>query len=355
MTLWRYAERSAQEIIGLRRQNGPTIKDIAAHAGTNRTAVSVVLNGGRSNGGISEATRQRILAAANELHYAPNAVAQSLSQRRSNTLSFYSDQAIDVEVPWAAMIFSGLQKGCAEFKKDLLLHGNMFSESSGHMSLQYRELVNGKIDGIVLLTLPNEQLLDRIRESYLDAVAIIEPVPGVPGVVVDEESGSRMLAEHLASRGHSRVIYHAPPVWQPSQKLRWEGFRAAADAAGVAVTTCYGARHEGPLTDEEKSLLSRPAHERPTAIACFADFAAFEIMEDCERLGMSIPGDVAIVGFDGIRIRFQARPYRTLTTVRVPWKDMAHKAVQLLCLRLAGNEIPMATMLPVELIVGDTT
>jgi LacI family transcriptional regulator len=339
----------------VRTQNSPTIKDIAAHAGTNRTAVSVVLNGGRSNGTVSEATRRRILEAARELNYAPNAVAQSLTQRRSNTLSFYTDHAFDVEIPFAALVFSGMQMACAEFDKDLHLHGKMVREQNGLTSLQYRQLVNGKVDGLVLFTHPNEPLMDRIRESYLEAVAMIEPVPGVPNVLVDEAGGSRMLAEHLASRGHRRIIYHAPPHWVPSQKLRWESFCDAADAKGITVLTCRTDSYEDPLTDEELSYLSLRKEERPTAIACYADFAAFDLLNDCENLGISVPGDVALVGYDGIRMRYQARSYRDLTTIRVPWRDAAYHATRLLCDRLAGNDVPMKTVLPVELVEGDTT
>jgi DNA-binding LacI/PurR family transcriptional regulator len=340
----------------MRKHGGPTINDIALHAGTNRTSVSVVLNGGRSSAGVSAATRQRIVLAAKELGYTPNAVARSLSQRRTNTISFFTGSySFNTDVPFVAMIFLGLQRGCAEFHKDLLLHGMFLQGNPGSTTVTYGELANGKIDGVVLLTNPEDHLGKQVKESFLSAVAIVDGIPGIPSVVADDADGSRLIARHLHERGHRRVIYRASPDWLPSSKLRWTTICEEAAALGMTVETYYPRLHEEPLSDEERRLLTLPGGRRFTAIVCFADLAAYSVLDDCERQGLRVPEDVAIVGYDGIRMLFQGGPRRDLTTVRAPWERVSYMAVKLLNMQFEGQEAPPLTVLPVELYVGDTT
>src|SRR5262249_47656133 len=122
-----------------RRQ--PTMKDIAERVGVSKMAVSAVLSGTSSTARVSEATRERILAAARELRYRPNAIARSLRSKRTNIIGFYSGyRYIDPRNPFFAEIVGGLQEGCAEHRKDLLLH-TVFQRAS--VDDIYGELVDG--------------------------------------------------------------------------------------------------------------------------------------------------------------------------------------------------------------------
>ncbi len=335
----------------LPNKNAPTLKDVAQRAGVSKVAASLVLNGSRTNAGVSEATRGRILAAAAELRYHPNTVARSLSRRRTDIIGLYLGYGyIDARNAFFAEIISGLQKGCNEHRKDLLVHGTFRGQSVEDI---YAEMIGGKIDGLVLIAPPGDPLADRLVASRLPVVAMADPLPLLPSVAADDAQGSRLLAEHLASKGHHHVLYRMSPRRHTSVERRLAAFTATAAARGMTVTQSRAADHSGRLGAEESARLTLPAGERPTAVACSNDFLAFHLLDSCRSLGLRVPDDLAVAGFDGVMSPLG--PALRLTTIRAPWVAVARTAVSLLVSQIDGREIPAETVLPVELVVGDTT
>ena len=327
----------------------PTLVDVARHAGVNKVTASVALSGGKGNTRVSEATRQRILLAAEELAYRPNAVARSLRSRRTHTIGFYMSGFIDMRDLFLSEIVSGIQEGCQRSRHDFLMHGTFEGRSTDEV---YTHLLNGKVDGLVLHVDSGDPLLPRLAESRLRVVAVANPVPGLPSVTVDDAAGSRMLAEHLASRGHRRVLYAACPFSLISAVRRCAAFQSAAQECGMTLTVLPDPIDGAEQAFLKRELLSLPSALRPTALVCWNDQAAYRILPHVRASGLHVPEDLAVAGFDGMTTDIP--PAYTLTSVRAPWHGVALAAVDLLC-QVPGLKTQGETILPIQFVQGETT
>ena len=328
-----------------------TLQDVADFAGVNRVTASVAL--GRSPQGgtrVSEATRRRVLDAAHQLSYTPNALARALHGQRTHIIGYYSGyETFNVLHPFSAAVLNGLQRSCRHHKQDLILFGSF---ERGTDDDTYAALLNGKIDGLVMLPTPLSPMMDKLFVSPLPIVGIANTHPSLPCVVVDDAAGSVMIADYLAQQGHRRILYRTHVERRTSSVRRVEAFCAAArDHDMTVVVTHIGDEHL--LTNEEIALLTGPRDRRPTAAVCWMDLCAYSLLTQCEGLGLSVPGDLAIVGFDGVDTA--VKPARALTTVRAPWTEVAVQAADQLFALLRGDKVPPETVFPVELQIGDTT
>jgi DNA-binding LacI/PurR family transcriptional regulator len=326
-----------------------TLSDIAEHVGVSKVAASVVLNNSRSQVRVSAATRQRILDAAKELKYQPNALARSLMRQRTNIMGFHSEQGkmFNPLYPFFGSILKGLLQGCEFHEKNILIHGAFSNRSEDEVFL---ELLNGQIDGLVLYAREVTPLVERLIDSRLPVVTVADEVPGLPCVMVDDEQGGRLLASYLAGRGYKTVLYRVIETDLPSSiKLRLNGFVSEAEKLGMQVEV-YQELGEYPGERDREIILSR--ENRPDVIATFSDYSADNLALFCRQNGVKIPEELAITGFDGI---FSAlHPATSLTTILAPWDEVARTAVAHLVAQCNGEEVPMHTRLPIQLVVGDT-
>jgi len=316
------------------------------------TTVSKVLNE-RPGDRTAPETRLRIVQAAQELGYRPNAVAQSLRSRHTDTIGFYTGLiSIDMTDPFHGAVLNGLQRGCEQHHKDLLIHRKFFGHSPEDI---YRDLSNRKVDGIVLPAGCDDEIVQRLIASSFPAVGIATPDAALSTVYVDSPTGFHLLAAHLAERGHRRVLYRTQRQEQATEiedtQRRLLAFQAAGAEWGIEVIVT-GAGVDGAVTPEEEAILLGPALQRPTAAACWNDLFAHRTMAFCRQHGLQVPGDLAVSGFDGFLLPYDL-PYR-LTTVFAPWEECARTAVDLVVTMTGGNAVPKETVLPVELIHGDT-
>ena len=323
----------------------PTLVDVARQAGVNKVTASVVLSGGQGNTRVSEQTRQRILLAAEALHYQPNALARSLRSRRTHTVGFYMSEFVDLRDLFMTEIISGLHQGCQENKHDFLMHGTFRGRSTDEV---YAHLLNGKVDGLVLHVDSNDPLLPRLADSRLRVVAVANPVPSLPSVTVDDAAGSRLLAQHLAGKGYTRIVYAACPHALSSVVRREKAFLDAASALGLTVAV-RPTDAEGGVPD---GFLSLPGGGRARALVCWNDLVAYRLITHFRLQGLRVPEDLAVAGFDGMTSEIP--PAYRLTTLRAPWHEVARAAVSLLCLS-PGKPPLEETVLPVHLVAGETT
>jgi DNA-binding LacI/PurR family transcriptional regulator len=327
-----------------------TLQEVAQLAGVNRVTAAVAL--GRSpNGGtrVSSETRRRVEQAAQQLGYSPNAIARALRGERTNVIGYYAGyETLDARSPFTAAILQGLQRSCRAFRQDLLIFGSFERDTVDDI---YATLTSSKIDGLVVLPTPHSPVMDRLFDSHLPVIAIANAHPTIPSVVVDDAAGMQRVAEYLDAKGHRRVLFRTQSHLRVSVARRQESFARAASALGMEVTVTCETDHHAP-TAEETAILRRPAGQRPTAAVCWMDMSAYALLDECGRLGLCVPGDLAIVGFDGAPMLL--RPERALTTVRAPWADVAARAVDHLLALLEGGDVPQETVLPVELVIGDT-
>jgi DNA-binding LacI/PurR family transcriptional regulator len=334
----------------LNRRRRVTLQAVADQAGVNRVTAAVAL-GQSPQGGtrVSAATRQRILDAANQLGYAPNALARALRGECTNIIGYYAGyEVLDAHSPFTAAILQGLQSSCRTYRQDLMIFGSFERDTVDSI---YATLTSGKIDGLVLLPTPHSPIMDRLFDSHLPVVAIANAHPAIPSVVVDDMTGSTKIAEYLAAKGHRRILYRSHGGSRDSVVRRREAFLGAAARLGMSVIGTHDERPHN-VSEDEVALLQSPPDQRPTAAVCWMDLNAYALLDRCNQLGIRVPEDLAIVGFDGVPMRI--KPERSLTTVRAPWAEVAAQAVTNLLALLDGEDVPQETILPVEFVVGDT-
>jgi DNA-binding LacI/PurR family transcriptional regulator len=160
-----------------------------------------------------------------------------------------------------------------------------------------------------------------------------------------------LLAEYLAGKGHRHALYRADFGEHTSTIRRQQAFLERADSLGIKVEVMCGEKN-GKLRPHEIDILRAPQDVRPSVIVSWVDSHAYVLLEELQMLGIRVPGDIAVVGFDGIRLT--PRPFCSLTSIRAPWDEVAITAVDLLMTLIEGGKVEQETMLPVELVVGDT-
>ncbi|MDX1933067.1 MAG: LacI family DNA-binding transcriptional regulator [Capsulimonadales bacterium] len=333
-----------------------TIHDVAARVGVSPMTVSNVLSQNTARRKhVSEETRARVLEAVRLLKYRPNANAISLRRKRTNIIGLFGGYGyVNAENAFLATILGGLQAACDRYEKDLLVHGTF---RGGAVSDIFSEVADGRIDGLILYTSRNHPLVEMLAESALSVVAITDAVPFFPSVLVDDRLGGRMQADHLAERGHHRVvaITSKSAAVMRSVSDRLEGFLERATSYGMEVLI-RAVAHSGNaphITEADLDWLSLPAEIRPTAAVCWNDLTAYDLLGCCFHMGVRVPEELAIVGFDGV---MSSRGiYRRLTTVRAPWSEVASTAVKVLIDVMEGSDVPQETVLQGQFIIGDTT
>lgn len=325
-----------------------TIKDVAREAGVSVATVSAALGGNHYKTiHISDATRSRVLAVAERMDYRRNINARNLRRRKTDIIGFYGP--MNARDAFYARLIAGLQTGCEEYQKDLLLHNLYHGQPSDHM---YNELVKGRVDGLVGLLGHEHPLVERLAKSPLPCVTIVNSSPGLPCVLADDAAGIRELLHYLVGKGHRRIAYKRDGEFHTSEQTRLQTYRATMAEYGLPEHVWVAPVSVMEEDVREGLRLDRPPDERPTAVVCWHDLAAFDLVSRCAQMGLGVPEDIAITGYDG-----HPRPggfIPNLTTIHAPWEDVSAKAVSLLVDRENGAEIPPVTILPVQFVAGDT-
>ena len=356
----------------MRKQLGEspiTAKEIGRQLGLSQPTVSRVLSGA-SGHRVSSETRQRVLEAAARMGYRPNALARSLRQGRTNIIGFYTGYGyLDARNPFLAELIGGLQRAADPRRQDILLHGIFRGASTDDI---YGELVDGRIDGLFIHTHSGDPLVARLQNSSLPVVAIADAIAGIPCVVADDACGTKTLLDYLWEKGHRCIGYVRPVQRFSSVERRYEAFCAWGAARGLSDRDMpvYMVEFEetGPAL---QAILN--SKNRPTAVCCWNDMAAFDLIYHCSEEGVRVPDDLAVVGFDGLLADPRLSP-RALVTVGASWGEVTACAVDLLMRQIgfrshnegedAGSErngagshpemIPPVTQFSVSLVPGDT-
>lgn len=335
-------------------KKAPTLKDVAERAGVSRMAVSAVLNNMQSTVRVSEATRERIFAAMEELRYQPDVTARSLRLQRTDTIGFYNGHGfIDMRDPFAPNLFMGLQSAAVSLANHLLLYNGFHLQPD---DVVLRKLLSNKSDGVVVRPSPNDaNLITALGKTDKPVMQLVEWYPGAPGVVNDDYASARLLAEHLADRGHTRILFRRGLIPLTSEVGRYLAFVDVAAERGLTLLTSSPADRVDRLSDEERDLIRRHKEKDGfTAIACWHDGSAVNVVRYLDEIGIRVPDDLAVTGFDGFEYR-EFSSARKLTTVEVDWQRIAAVCVERLLDRIQGREVPERTVLPSQLRVGTTT
>ena len=323
----------------------PTLADVAARAGVSPSTASLAFSG---TGPVSDATREKVLAAAKELHYAgPDPRARSLRRGRSGIVGVVIDERVSEAFrdPVNIAMLDGVAEAIGEIDAAmLLLTGTTGSDTP--VSLE-----TAPLDAVVLFgcspTL--ERSVALLTQRGIPAV-VIEGDAGddVPEIALDNREATRLGAEHLRELGHERVAIVALPL-EPSRargpltaarvdastvetaieraRGAWDVF---PDARGVVTAASYV--DEGVIAGRE--LLGDGGDDRPTAIIAQSDLLAAGVIRAAEELGLTVPGDVSVVGFDGVAV--DGLDY-DLTTLSQPSQAKGRAAGDAVVRMLAGE------------------
>ncbi|BDI30434.1 putative HTH-type transcriptional regulator [Capsulimonas corticalis] len=335
-------------------KKAPTLKDVAQRAGVSRMAVSAVINNMQSTVRVAPATRERIFEAMAELRYQPNVTARSLRRQQTDTIGFYNGHGyIDMRDPFAPSVFQGLQSAASSFSNHLLLYNGFHLKEQDAVR---HKLLSSKADGVVIWPAPgDEALVASLAGTDKPLIQFAEAYPGLPAVVTDDYRGAHALAAHLAERGRTNILFRRGVAPLRSEVDRYQAFADAAGEFGLSLTTTMPADRFDHLTDQEKELIRRGSPAGPfSAVACWHDASAMQVMRHCLREGIQVPDDIALAGIDGFAWR-EFPPERPLTTVVIDWSLLAHQCVELLIERVHGREIPDRTIVPGRLRIGATT
>lgn len=329
-----------------------TSREVAERAGVSRTTVSFVLNDVQGFQ-ISEATRQRVLQAANDLGYVPDATARSLASGRTYILGLIFCQPADhiLVDAYLPQVIYGLGQVSRERGFRVLIEA---IEDVGQPDT-YTELVQAKrIDGI-LLSGPrsdDQQLSDLIANGFPIVLLGWLDIPSAHSVDIDNRAAAAEAVNHLIKLGHERIacIVNAPAQYT-SATQRLQGYYKALAAAGLPYNEAlvrYGDFDPESGYQAMSSLLKMASP--PTAVFVASDVVAFGAMTAIRDAGYNIPDDVAMVGFDDVPMARYIAP--ALTTVHLQAVEQGRRGGEMLIDLINGAELPETQVfLKTELVI----
>lgn len=329
-----------------------TSRDVAARAGVSQSTVSRALAGDPR---VAEATRERVLAAARELGYFPEAAARSLATNTSSTIGVVVD---DLRNPFFLEIIDDLHRGLvAAGLHTVLIDDREALDGRGVPAA----LMNAGLGGLVFVSARTWSTAPGLAADLgLPVIVLNRDVDdehaGIDRVVSDNDMGGAIAADHLADLGHTRIAFISGPADTSTARAREAGFRRALTARGVAIDDTL--RREGPYSHHTGSqfateLLGLP--EPPTAILCGNDVIAFGALDAARRMSVSVPGDVSIMGYDDVKLAGWST--MALTTVHQPLDLMARTTARMIVQRVQGEQPPAGRhqVFPVGLVRRGTT
>ncbi len=326
-----------------------TIHDVARRARVSASTVSHVVNGTRF---VSAATRARVEDAIGSLGFRPNALARSLRRGQSHTLGLILPDSAN---PFFAEMGRELETSAFEAGFSVVLCNTENDREKERLYLNV--LVRNQVDGILLVATGDRgDLRAALARDELPVVILDREAsrPGLDSVIPDHFSGGLIATRHLLSLGHRRIACIGGPARLSSSVQRLAGYRQAMQDAGVRgfeELVRHGDFHPEAGWAAARQLLRgvRP----PTAIFACNDLMAFGVLRAAVELGRSVPGELAVVGYDDIELsRYTVPP---LTTVAQPKREMAREALRLMTRRIQGASLPpQRRPLPVSLVVRQT-
>ncbi len=349
----------------------PTLKDVAAAL---RVSPMTVSNAYNRPDQIAPATRARVLAGAARLGYpGPNPTARSLRRRRAGAvgLLYAGPLSYAFSDPAAVFFLQGVSLATEAARLGLLLLSGSAPEDTALVA-------EAAVDGLIVFALADDDpLLRAALGRRLPLVLVDQPAPaGVASVGIDDEGGARAAAAHLVGLGRQRAgvislslgpgtdrrdgpadAGRQAAATQPVARARLRGYMAALEAAGVrwADVPVYECATLTLSEGAQAAMWLLGRRPRPTALLAMSDQLALGALDAARALGLSVPDDVSVVGFDDIPAAARAAP--GLTTVRQPHVEKGRRAGQLLIAAVQGNEStqPTAVVLPTEVIVRGST
>lgn len=339
----------------MERMTGPgpriLLRDVAKRANVSDSTASRAL---ADDPRIGVATRALVKAAAADLHYVPNAAARSLRVHRTRTLGLLLP---DVRDPVHGQVASAFEHEASQAGYCVIVVSG--ERDAGRERLALRTFAEHGTDGVAVVSslLSPHELRERV-----DAQRLVQAWPdhrtmprtegpAQPGIIqIDDAGGVRAAVNHLIDGGSRRIAYAGDGV-RASNAVRAETTAATLRERGIRSALRTFVAPNGSRRAEE--LAAAAAAARPDAIVCYDDNLALELMDALRRIGIAVPEDIGIVGFDGIPFTAISNP--RLTTVAVPAAEIGRRAAAFLVHGVQEGSLPDGIVLPVALVVREST
>jgi LacI family transcriptional regulator len=324
-----------------------TIHDVAARAGVSVATVSRVLN---RNAPVRQETLQHVQDVARRLRYVPNTAARALSIRRSHTIGVVLP---DVHGEFFSEVIRGIDVAARKSGFHILVSG---SHSDAGEMLAVLEAMRGRVDGLLVMA-PDVAIgsLEEQIPSELPLVLLNAASDAHHAITVDNYGGAFAMTRHLGSLGHTRIAFIKGPDHNADARERLRGFRQAMRHIGVRDRNleCHGDFTEESGCDGAKTLIA--LDPRPTAIFAANDAMAIGVLSALSAAGLSVPEDVAVAGFDDIRVCRYVTP--SLTTVHVDVDELGRRAFEVVfgAIEHPSEGEPRREVISTSLVIRNST
>lgn len=312
-----------------------TVHDVADRSGVSIATVSRTL---RAPHRVSEDTRQRVLEAVRDLGYRPNRAAASLRRGRTGAIALVVP---DIENPY----FASLTKG-AQASSRARGYGLVVVDTTEDADIEFEEIATlaPQVDGMILASsrLTDDRLTEAVGATTSVLINRSLPDTAAPTVTIDEASGAEAAVGHLAGLGHRRLAYVGGPDSAWSEGRRWRGVHdAVAGRPGVTVTRVGG---YAPDAHGGRAAAGDVLEREVTAVLAYNDLSALGLLARWAELGVRVPDDLSLVGFDNTFVAELASP--PLTSVGADLRMFGENAVALLLERIDGAHGDDAVRIP---------
>ncbi|MGH3368060.1 MAG: LacI family DNA-binding transcriptional regulator [Nocardioidaceae bacterium] len=325
-----------------------TIHDVAAEAGVSITTVSRALN---ESGRVGPGTRERVLTVAQRLGYEPNDLARSLHGKATGTIAVLVP---DITNPFFPELVNGVQEVANEHGRLLLL-----CQTSENTAIAVQELLHlrrKRVDGVVLVgvlaggqelstALAGMPVVTVDRDTTLDSAWVVRS---------NHRVGGRLATEHMIELGHERIAHISGPMDLSVAQDRHDGYREALEEAGLAYDESLVV--EGDFLEQsgyDGLRALRRRRRRFTALFCGNDLMAIGALRALDEVGLAVPQEVSVVGFDDIHLASYLRP--GLTTVHQPIQTLGRRAAELLIGPAMDGHDAASEVLDVHVVRRQTT
>lgn len=303
-----------------------TIADIAQLANVSKATVSAVLN---DRPGISPQTRTRILELIKKLNYRPNEIARSLSSRKTRTIGLVIKE---IDNPYFARIMKGVFDVCRERTYTVLLGSSELSPAQERQSIE--ALSSQRVGGLIISPLQGTEvdftwLADLLRDRY--PLVMLGQVKNYHTTVVDIDNVQAALqaVEYLIGLDHRDIAYFAGPSYSSHSEDRLQGYQQALMKHGLPVRPelIVQAGSDRELGYQAGLRLFSAPGLHPTAVFCYNDLVAIGLINALAELGITVPGQVSVIGCDDLEV---SRYFRVpLTTIHVPAYEIGRAAAEM--------------------------
>jgi len=345
------SDRATDPALGTMRR-APTILDVAQNADVSKSTVSNVIRGVQ---GVTTETRRKVFDAIEALGYRPNVMARQLVQRRTSILGVVVG---DLSNPFHAEMAKQVERHAAARGYLTIFCNTQSDEKASLASLE--SLLDYRVAAILFLAYSGSS--DRIRKLLEGTlpVAFVTCSSGWGDCISgDDERGGEMATDHLLALGHRRIAYIADPIVEDAADYsRQLGYQRAMRRAGFNPTVYHWLRPSEKLLRgrEEIAIADVIGGKDPvTAVFSSNDLGAIELLDIADRLGVAVPADLSVVGFDDVILAGLARI--GLTTVSQPQEELARLALETVVARLSGDLAggPVARTVPLQLVERSST